>query len=116
MLFLDEAAVRSLLEMRSLISAMEPALAALSAGKVVQPLRVMVPIESRGGFLASMPAYDGANLGAKLASFFPNNREMPTHHGLIVLFDADYGRPLVVMDARLITEMRTAAVSAVATR
>jgi thiomorpholine-carboxylate dehydrogenase len=116
MLMLDEAAVRSRLTMRALIPAMEEALRALSAGEAVQPLRVMVPVAEHGGFLGSMPAYAGAQLGAKLVTFFPRNQGIHTHHALITLFRPDTGEPLVVMDGRLITEMRTAAVSAVATR
>jgi ornithine cyclodeaminase/alanine dehydrogenase-like protein (mu-crystallin family) len=63
-----------------------------------------------------MPAYAGGQLGAKLVTLFPGNRDLPTHHALVTLFDAATGAPLVIMDGRLITEMRTAAVSAVATR
>ena len=116
MLILDEAAVRNFLDMRSLIPAMERALSALSAGKAVQPMRVMVPVAEHGGFLGSMPAYAGAQLGAKLVTFFPNNQGIPTHHALVLLFQPETGQPLVVMDGRLITEMRTGAVSAAATR
>ena len=116
MLILDEAAVRELLDLRDLIPAMERALSALSAGKVVQPVRVMLPVAEHGGFLGSMPAYAGGQLGAKLVTFFPNNRGVPTHHALVVLFEPQTGEPLVVMDGRLITEMRTAAVSAAATK
>jgi Predicted ornithine cyclodeaminase, mu-crystallin homolog len=113
---LDEAAVRGLLDMRALIPAMERALRALAAGEVAQPVRVMVPVAEHGGFLGSMPAYAGTQLGAKLVTFFPNNRGVPTHHALILLFKPETGEPLAVMDGRLITEMRTGAVSAVATR
>ena len=116
MLILDEAAVRKFLDMRALIPAMEGALSALSAGRAVQPVRVMVPVAEHGGFLGSMPAYAGAQLGAKLVTFFPDNRGIPTHHALVLLFQPETGQPLVVMDGRLITEMRTGAVSAAATR
>jgi ornithine cyclodeaminase/alanine dehydrogenase-like protein (mu-crystallin family) len=95
---------------------MERALSALSAGKVVQPVRVMVPVADQGGFFGSMPAYAGAQLGAKLVTFFPNNQGVPTHHALVLLFRPETGEPLVVMDGRLITEMRTGAVSAAATK
>src|SRR2546423_14220217 len=101
--------------MDDLISAMESALADLSSGKVVQPMRVMVPVAEHQGFFGIMPAYTGA-LGAKLVTFFPNNQGVPTHHAMILLFRPETGEPLVTMDGRLITEMRTAAVSAVATR
>jgi len=114
-LILDEEAVRSLLRMDELIPAMATALADLSRGKVVQPMRVMMPVEEHGGFLGLMPAYGGA-LGAKLVTFYPNNQGVPTHHALILLFKPETGEPLVAMDGRLITEMRTAAVSAVATK
>jgi ornithine cyclodeaminase/alanine dehydrogenase-like protein (mu-crystallin family) len=62
-----------------------------------------------------MPAYAGA-LGAKLVTFYPQNVGIHTHHALIVMFKAETGEPLAVMDGRLITEMRTAAASAVATQ
>jgi len=112
---LDEAAVRSLLTMQELIPVMSRALANLSSGKVVQPVRVMVPVAEHQGFLGVMPAYGGA-LGAKLVTFYPNNTGLHTHHALILLFRPETGEPLVTMDGRLITEMRTAAVSAVATQ
>jgi alanine dehydrogenase len=114
-LILDEDAVRALLRMDELIPAMATALADLSRGKVVQPMRVMMPVGEHGGFLGLMPAYGGA-LGAKLVTFYPNNQGVPTHHALILLFRPETGEPLVTMDGRLITEMRTAAVSAVATK
>ena len=114
-MILDEGAVRDLLRMEDLIPVMASALADLSSGKVVQPMRVMVPIADHGGFLGLMPAYGGA-LGAKLVTFYPNNQGVPTHHAVIVLFRPETGEPLVTMDGRLITEMRTAAVSAVATK
>jgi ornithine cyclodeaminase/alanine dehydrogenase-like protein (mu-crystallin family) len=116
MLMLDETEVRKFLEMRALIPVMEGAMRALSAGEVVQPLRVMLPVAAHGGFLGSMPAYAGGQLGAKLVTFFPDNRGVPTHHALVMLFRPETGEPLAVMDGRLITEMRTAAVSAAATK
>lgn len=116
MLILDETTVRKFLDMRALIPEMAYALSALSAGKTVQPMRVMVPVAEHEGFLGSMPAYTGAQLGAKIVTLFPNNQGIPTHHALILLFQPETGQPLVVMDGRLITEMRTGAVSAVATQ
>jgi ornithine cyclodeaminase/alanine dehydrogenase-like protein (mu-crystallin family) len=101
--------------MSELIPVMASALADLSRGKVVQPVRVMVPVAEYEGFLGVMPAYGGA-LGAKLVTFYPKNRDVHTHHAVVLLFRPETGEPLVTMDGRLITEMRTAAVSAVATR
>jgi alanine dehydrogenase len=112
---LDEGAVRRHLRMEDLIPAMGRALADLSAGRVVQPVRTMLEVAEHQGFFAVMPAYGGM-LGAKLVTFYPGNQGIPTHHALILLFRPDTGEPLAIMDGRLITEMRTAAVSAVATR
>jgi alanine dehydrogenase len=112
---LDESAVSGLLRMEEVIPAMERALAAFSSGKVVQPTRVMVPVAEHEGFLGLMPAYTGSALGTKLVAFYPHNTEVPTHHATILLFKPETGEPLATMDGRLITEVRTAAVSAVAT-
>jgi ornithine cyclodeaminase/alanine dehydrogenase-like protein (mu-crystallin family) len=114
MIFLDEEKVRSLLPMKELITAMAEAMHDLSSGKVQQPLRQIVSVDEHHGFFGVMPAYGGA-LGAKLVTFFPNNQGLPTHHAIIALFRPETGEPLILMDGRLITEMRTAAVSAVAT-
>jgi alanine dehydrogenase len=115
-MMLDEDAVGRLLHMKDLIPAMARALAELSAGRVVQPVRLMLPVAEHQGFFATMPAYAAGALGAKLVTFYPGNQGIPTHHALILLFRPDTGEPLVTMDGRLITEMRTAAVSAVATQ
>lgn len=114
---LDESAVGRLLRMEEVISAMERALADFSSGRVVQPTRVMVPIAEHEGFLGLMPAYyAGDALGVKLVTFYPQNRGIPTHHATILLFKPETGEPLASMDGRLVTEVRTAAVSAVATK
>src|SRR5919202_1232198 len=114
---LDEVAVSRLLRMEEVIPAMEQALVDFSSGRVVQPMRVMVPVAEHQGFLGLMPAYyaPGAALGVKLVAFYPQNRAIPTHHATILLFKPETGEPLASMDGRLITEVRTAAVSAVAT-
>ncbi len=118
-LWLSEANVRALLSLPELIGAMESALAAFSAGQVDQPVRTAVEIRDRT-FFASMPAYDGAHgiLGAKLVTVFPDNaaRGLHTHLAAISLFDADTGELAAVMDGRYITELRTAAASAVSVR
>src|SRR6267143_4402877 len=112
---LDEPAVQQRLHYQDLIPAIADALAALSAGKVVQPVRSVLPVAPHHGCFAVMPAYAGA-LGAKLVTFYPKNVGIHTHHALIVMFRPETGEPLAVMDGRLITEMRTAAASAVATQ
>lgn len=111
---LDEDTVRSLLRMSDLIPVIAAALADLSSGKVIQPVRTVLPVDEHKGFFGLMPAYHGV-LGAKLVTFYPTNKDIPTHNALIVLFRPETGEPLAVIDGRLITEMRTAAASAVAT-
>ena len=71
-------------------------------------------IEEGKRFLGIMPAVAETGMGAKLVCFFPKNTGtgMPTHLGMIMLFDPETGQPLAFLDGRLITEMRTAAVSA----
>jgi ornithine cyclodeaminase/alanine dehydrogenase-like protein (mu-crystallin family) len=111
---LDEDAVRKFLRMEELIPAMARALADLSSNKAVQPVRTVVPVADHRGFFGVMPAYNRA-LGAKLVTFYPENQGIHTHNGLMVLFRPETGEPIAIMDGRYITEMRTAAVSAVAT-
>jgi len=113
-LILDESSVRDLLTMQDLIPRMTSALDDLSNGKVIQPLRTVLSIADHQGFFGVMPAYNGS-LGAKLVTYYPNNKGIHTHHAVILLFRAETGEPMAVIDGRLITEMRTAAVSAVAT-
>jgi ornithine cyclodeaminase/alanine dehydrogenase-like protein (mu-crystallin family) len=116
--YLTEERVRELLRWDDLIEAMEGALAAFSTGKVVQPVRGVLTIEENSRYLGIMPAATGSVMGAKIVSFYPANEgsDHPTHNGSILLLDTRTGRPLVAMDARFITEMRTAAVSAAVTK
>ena len=115
-IFLDEDQIRAVLSYDDLIPAIRQALIEFSAGRVVQPLRSVMKVASHGGWFAVMPAvYDGV-MGAKLVTFYPGNaeRQKHTHMAMIQLFRSDTGEPIAVMDGRLITEMRTAAVSALA--
>src|SRR2546423_12127904 len=109
---LSEDDVRKVLRMEDLIPTMADALRYLSAVAVLQPLRSVLPVSEYGGFFGVMAAC-GRALGAKLVTFYPQNKDMHTHHAMILLFRLETGEPLAVMDGRLITEMRTAAVSAV---
>jgi ornithine cyclodeaminase/alanine dehydrogenase-like protein (mu-crystallin family) len=117
-LHLDEEQVRALLQWDELIPAMENALAQFSLGQVLQPVRNMLTVEEGKRYLGIMPAVADQAMGAKLVSFYPGNEEkgIATHHAMILLFRPDTGEPLAVMDGRLITEMRTAAVSAAVTK
>lgn len=114
---LNEAAVRAALDWESLIAAMKAALTEFSCGRVLQPVRNMLTIEEGRRYLGIMPAASDRAMGLKLVSFYPCNAGtgIPTHMATILLFRPETGEPLAVMDGRLITEMRTAAVSAAAT-
>src|SRR5437870_8706164 len=118
MLYLDEEQVRQRLQMEDLIPAMEKALIDFSAGKVTQPVRSVITVDPPGGFFGMMPALTSEGLGIKIVTFYATNvgRGIPTHMATIFLVDPETGTPLAVMDGRLITEIRTAAVSAVATK
>lgn len=110
--------VARVLTMEDLIPAMEDALIAYSSGSVIQPVRSMLPVEPAKGFFAIMPAVAADAMGTKLVTFYPENAGtgVETHQAIIALFDPADGTPLALMDGALITEMRTAAVSAVATK
>jgi len=118
-LLLREDDVRRVLTMEDTIPLMEETLRAFSTGGTVQPVRTAVPVQRHGGFVAFMPAYLTVSeaVGAKAVTFFPRNAErgLPTHLAVILLWDSATGALLSLMDGRLITEMRTAAVSAAAT-
>ena len=116
--YFSEAAVRQVLRYEELIPAMERALIDFSTGKVLQPVRSILPVAQYHGFFGIMPAVYGDIMGAKLVTLFPDNGNvgLPTHQGIIVLLRATTGEPLAVLDGRLITEMRTAAVTAAATK
>src|SRR5438094_2318810 len=117
-LFLNEEQVKKHLRVADLIPAMEKALIEFSTGKVTQPVRSVINVDPPGGFLGLMPALTSDGLGLKSVTFYPSNTErgIPTHMATIFLVDPETGAPLAIMDGRLITEMRTAAVSAAATK
>ncbi len=119
MIFLNEREVASLLPMGDVLTALEGAFRAQAAKQICMPLRTVATTD--GGILGAMPGSIGgesAALGAKLVTFFPGNAAtgMHTHQALVALFDPRTGQPQAIMDGRFITEIRTAAASALATR
>src|SRR5258708_25788048 len=92
-LTLSEADVAKVLTYDRLIPAMEKALSAFSAGRVIQPVRNMISIEEGQRFLGIMPAVAEDSMGAKLVSFFPKNAgtAVPTHQAMIMLFEPATG-------------------------
>lgn len=120
-LILDSAQIRELLRMEDCIELMASALAALARGEVFQPLRTITRPPDARGLLGLMPAYrtgeDGA-FGLKAICVFPGNpaQGKDAHQGAVMLFSRETGELLALMNASEITAIRTAAVSAVATR
>jgi ornithine cyclodeaminase/alanine dehydrogenase-like protein (mu-crystallin family) len=114
MRFIDEPTIASVLRMQDLIPVMRQAMIDFSQGRIAQPTRRIFAVQPHGGFFGSMPAAGVHALGAKLVTFYPGNaaKRLPTHMAVIVLFRPETGEPMVIMDGRLITEMRTSAVTA----
>src|SRR5436853_74040 len=120
MLVLSQADVERLLPMRDCIEIMASTLATLARGDAVLPLRTVIRIPQTSDAFGVMPAYLGApkTIGAKVVTVFPGNHgtDLDSHQGAVLLFDRDNGRLVALLDATAITTIRTAAVSAVATR
>lgn len=117
-MILSEDDVEQLLDLSKLRDAMEAALIRLSAGQVTQPVRSVIRVAEYEGWFGVMPVVYGEVMGAKLVTVFPKNatRGLHTHNAVIQLFRAETGEPLATMGGRVITALRTAAVSALATR
>lgn len=119
MLVLDHKQVSSLLDIDALIAALGPAMVELSAGRVSMPQRIAAQVQGKG-LLGVMPTYlpSSRTLSCKLVSVFPGNAALdkPTHQAVVMLFDADTGAALAMLDGASITALRTAAGSALATK
>ncbi len=121
-LVLTHTEIDRLLSMEDCIGVMAEALAALARGELNQPLRSIYAPPNAAGVMAWMPAHrsgdEHAVYGAKLLCVIPDNprRGLDGHQGAVVLMDGLTGQLRALMDASAITAIRTAAVSAVATR
>lgn len=119
-MYIPEHEVRASLKYDALIPAMRQALIDYSSGRVEQPPRTILCAgnsdDANNGWFAVMPVIAGDVMGVKTVTFYPGNAALglPTHMAMIELLCRSTGEPLAIMDGRLITEMRTAAVSAVA--
>src|SRR5215207_1546341 len=119
-LLLNRADLKRLLDVGSVIEAVERGFGDYSAGNVQMPVRTAVRVSDPPGVLLLMPCAmsESRLLGTKLVSVYPQNpsRQLPTIGALYVLTDYETGFPQAVMDAGFITGLRTAAASAAATR
>ena len=120
-LVLDQSQVEELLTMPECIELMEETLVALAREELYQPLRSVVRPPAADGFMGLMPAHRGGDapaFGLKVVCIFPGNpaRGLDAHQGAVLLFDGETGEVRAIVNASAITAIRTAAVSAVATR
>ena len=118
MRFIQREEVSRRLTYELCIPIVRQAMIAFSRGETKQLLRSILPL-SENRLFGVMPGAMGAHapFGAKLISVFQENytRGLPSHQGLVILFDPETGAPVCVADAGEITAIRTAAASAVAT-
>jgi len=120
LLVLSHTEVLELLPIKECIAVMREALIALAAGKVHQPLRTIIRPPDANGVMGLMPSYksgDSAAFGLKAICVFPGNpaKGLDSHQGAVLLFSAETGELLAMMNASAITAIRTAAISGVAT-
>jgi ornithine cyclodeaminase len=126
--FIDKALIESLMPPPKCVELMDQAMRQVSLRECALPLRKGLPLMNGKGLLGWMPGYlrasdDGGgaypdHFGIKLNSLYPDNPRhgFSSHLGLVVLYEADHGRPVAILDADVITSLRTAAASALATR
>jgi ornithine cyclodeaminase/alanine dehydrogenase-like protein (mu-crystallin family) len=114
------AEVRRLLPMAECVDLMHRTMIAVSEGRVVLPLRSIVRMPAEVGMMGVMPGYlaEPECFGVKLISIIPHNKppQYSSHLGLVLLFEAEHGCPVALLDAAEITAIRTAAASGLATR
>jgi alanine dehydrogenase len=119
-LVLNKHEVAAMLPMQKCIELMEEALVSLARGEVLLPLRPVLRIPDSQNVFALMPSYSTSLkvIGTKFISVFPGNHggAFDSHQGAVILVDGEHGNVLALMDAASITAIRTAAVSAVATK
>lgn len=118
LLVLSGSDVHELLSYGECVQAMRSGLSALASGTAQQPVRVMISSWSAPGLMGLMPSFQaGAGYGLKAISVTPGNPAagLDTHQGVVLLSDAVTGEPRAVLNASAVTEIRTAAVSVLAT-
>lgn len=118
LLVLNYDDVTRALPMSDCIEAMADILAAHARGEVYQPLRSVAIPPDGGGFIGLMPAQSPDAYSLKSLVVIPDNpkRGLDSHQGTVTLFDGETGIPTALLSASAITSIRTAAVSALATR
>src|ERR1700752_2256851 len=120
MLLLSEKQVKTLIDIDELTETLESAHIQYSTGKAVMPVRLVVPLAQIQGRITSMPGFlnEDKALGMKVVTYFQDNpkRGLPAILATILLFSAETGKMIAVMDGSYITAIRTACASAMATK
>jgi len=120
MLVISEQEVRALADIDELIEALEKAHIQYSTHSAVMPARLVVPLPAIQGHITSMPGFlsDDKALGMKVVTYFQQNPklDLPAILATIMLFSADTGKIIAIMDGSYITAIRTACASAMATK
>src|SRR5271165_598187 len=118
MLILNAAEITAVATAESLVPVIAAAMRMVSSRDVTLPLRSVMPLPG-GNRFGVMPGSIGSRgiFGVKLLSLFPDNPRhgRSSHAGLMVIFEPETGLPRACLDAAVLTALRTAAASAVAT-
>lgn len=118
-LVIGGADVRRAISMKECIEIIGRTMRSVSENRALLPLRTVVLLPEAGNAFGCMPGYldEPRVLGAKLVAVYPANsqRGLPSHAGVVTVFDVETGRLAAIIDATEVTAIRTAAASAVAT-
>ncbi|KAK0148008.1 Ketimine reductase mu-crystallin [Merluccius polli] len=121
--FISGDEVKRLLRYADLIPRLEAALAVLSGpgdSGVVQPVRSIIPLRNHNGFMGLMPAYMEAEgiLCTKMVCFYKRGADsaLPSTQATVLLLDPEHGNVKAIIDGHVITDMRTAATSAISAK
>jgi ornithine cyclodeaminase len=108
---------RNALPYLALCDAISGILKSYTKGRIMAPERLVASLAAKGTLLL-MPASDGRTAITKLVTVHPDNRkhELPTIQGEVIVFEAETGRRLGILDGVTVTARRTAALSALAAR
>jgi ornithine cyclodeaminase/alanine dehydrogenase len=118
-LILTQSDIAELISMDAVVDAVEKAFAAYGRGEAQMPAKVYLSLEQHNGDFRAMPAYLDGSAGVKWVNSHPDNPKkhgLPSVMGMYILSDPANAYPLAVMDATLLTALRTGAAGGVASK
>jgi ornithine cyclodeaminase/alanine dehydrogenase len=118
-LLLTQSQVAEVADMAMVVAAVEEAFAAHGRGQVLMPAKVYLELDEYNGDFRAMPAYMSGAAGVKWVNSHPDNPSkagLPAVMGVYILSDPESALPLAIMDATLLTALRTGAAAAVASK